>query len=273
MLKTLLSHSCLFCFAVATGVLTGCSSTKEMSSDAVSPNLQIDGNANDWEGKLYIFKDKGLLVGVQDDSADVYVCLEGLDPATSRGMMRGGVTVWFDPGSDDSNLLGIHYGGRRLAPSRDNEEELFHPLAPSEIEVLHKGDVVAMKVPAVSSEREYGLQVALRDSGGAAVFEMKMPRKIKGGSFGLAKVSEKNLSLDIETAKGGFERSGAKTEGDSGESGGGEGRRGAGMRGGRRGGFGGEGGGEGGGRGERGENRGSRPESVSLSLKVRLVSE
>jgi len=248
--------------------LAGCSSTKEMSSDAVSPNMQIDGKADEWEGKLYIFKDQGLLAGVQDDSANVYVCLEGLDPATSRGMMRGGVTIWFDPGSGDSSIVGVHYGGRRLPPGGGNEEELFHPMAPSEIQVLHKGNVVAMEVPSVSSEREYGLKVALRDSGGAAVFEMKMPRKLTSTGFGLARVVDRKLSLEIETAKGRAERVGSKSESESDEPGGEEGRRGGGMRGGgRRGGLGGRGG------GERGENRGSGPESVSLSLRVRLMSE
>ncbi len=268
MLKTVFFRSSLFVSLIA-GALAGCSSAMEMSSDSVSPTLQVDGKANDWEGKLYIFKDKGLLVGVQDDSADVYVCLEGLDPATSRGMMRGGVTVWFDPGSGDSNLLGIHYGGRRVSPVEGNEEELFHPLAPSEIEVLHKGNVVAMKIPAMSSEREYGLQVALRDSGGGAVFELKMPRRLGERSFGLSRVVGKRLAMDIETAKGRTDRSGARPEGTSGEFGGGEGRREGGMRGGRRGGMGGEGEGEGG----QGGTRGGRPESVSLSLNVRLMTE
>ncbi len=255
-------------FIVVISVLaSGCSSVKEMSSEVPTPAPVVDGKAGEWEGKLYIFKEDGLLVGVQDDSVDLYVCVEGLDRATSQSMMRGGVTVKLDPGTGDSSFLGIHFGGRGRM-MRQNEDALFHPMTESSIEILGKKNNVVMMIPAISSDREYGIQIALRDSGGAAVFEMKFPRKYNGRTFGLTAVPDKRLAMEVDVVKG---RAGTppqtnegKTEEPGGEEGGiGEGRMGRGMRGGRR----------GEGEGERGERRMASPESTSLSLRVRLNFE
>ena len=255
-------------FIVVSSILaTGCSSVKELSSEHPTPALVVDGKAGEWEGKLYIFKEDGLLVGVQDDSLDLYVCVEGLDRATSLAMMRGGVTVKLDPGTADSSVLGVHYGGRGRM-TRQDEEALFHPMTENSIEILGKKDNVVMMIPAISSEREYGIQIALRDSGGATVFEMKLPRKHSGRTFGLATVPDKRLAMEVDLMKGRTGRSAQTNEGTAEEPGGdeggfGEGRMGRGMRGGRR----------GEGEGERGERRMMNPESTRLSLRVRLNFE
>lgn len=244
----------------------GCASVTEMSSDRPDANLSVDGKADDWQGKLYIFKNDGLLAGVQDDSADIYVCVEGLDRGTSQAMMRGGVTVKFDPGTGDTNVVGVRFGGRGRGDGQD-DEALFHPMTERSIQILDKKGNVALMIPAILSEREYGVQVALRDSGGAAVFEMKFPRRRHGSSFGLARVPDKKLSMEVEVMKGRAPRSAPANEATMEEPGGdedrGEGMLGRGMGGERR--------REGG--GERGERRTSRPEATTLSLRVLLNHE
>ncbi|MGA9121210.1 MAG: hypothetical protein WB699_17725 [Bacteroidota bacterium] len=240
-----------------------------MTSDHANPGLAIDGIPNEWEGKLYIFKDKGLLVGVQDDSRDVYVCVEGLDPSTSRGMMRGGVTIWFDPGSGEQNRFGVHYGGMHGGAFREQDDQMFHPMSPADIEILGPDKAIKMKIPSISSEQEYGLKVALRDSGGAAVFEMKVPRGVKAGDVGLEQIVDKTLGVEVETSKGPTGGSSSSSRGD-GEREGEGGRRGGGMRGGM--GRGRPEGGEGAEGGPRDREGGRKPDSMSLSLRVHLAS-
>ena len=131
-----------------------------------------------------------------------------------------------------------------------------------------------IRIPSVSSDREYGIKVAMQDSGGAAVFELKVPRKVAGKSVGLSRVANKFLEMGVETLKGRTGRAGSSSSEGGDSRGGGEGRRngggGRGMRGGMR----------GGGRGEGGEDSGE-PRTrggdgggvVTLALRVHLTAE
>ncbi len=250
---------------------SGCASTRQLSSFLPTREIVVDGKAGDWDGKMYLFEGRGLLVGVQNDSSTVWVCVEGLDPSASRAMMRSGVAVWFDPGSGDSARFGVRLAPRWERPAKETTEDelrLFHPTAAGDIEILNSSKKVALKIPTLSSEREYGIKAAIRDSDGTGVFEMKVPRNPKAGQPGVGRTVGGVLGIEIETGKsterGAGDRSsasGGERRGDMGGEGGG--RRGGGMRGGRR--------GDEAGQGERSEGRGQQ-ESVSISLKVKLAT-
>jgi hypothetical protein len=260
-----------FVVAVLVPALDGCASAIKMNSDLVKTPPVVDGKANEWEGKLYIFKDQGLLIGAQDDQKNVYLCVEGLDPGTSRRIMRGGVTVWFDPGTGVKNKFGVRYGGGQWGGTREQDDQLFHPMTPSDIEILGPGKEVRMKVPSISSEQEYGISVALRDSGGAAVFELKIPRGVREGMVGIGEIADQSLGVEVETLKGRGSRGSSSSYGGFGAGEGEEGRRGGGVRGGM--GRGGRPGGEEGGTGESQDHGGpQRLETTSVSLRVHLAS-
>ena len=265
-----MSHSMLLRVAlplVSAAVLGACSSAPEIISSAPKQQIQIDGSAREWGASMYEIKGKGVLAGVQNDSNAVYVCVEGTSIGTSRAMLRTGVTVRFDPGTGDEHRFGIKFPSANGKDEKDDEGEFSRIIPGNELEVLSASDKVLYRVSSISSEREYGIKVALRDSAGTAVFELKVPVHAAASGPSIGTVPDGKLKIDLvipELRNGG---EGARHAGGRG----GEGGMGRGGRGGEMGGGGRRGGGESGEGNE--QSQSEKPHSApttTVSLTVSL---
>ncbi|MGD0591688.1 MAG: hypothetical protein ABSA44_12970 [Bacteroidota bacterium] len=259
-----------------TVIISGCSSTKELNSESLSGTYIVDGRADKWNGKKMLdLKDTGLLVGVQNNASNVYVCIMSTDRTTERRMTGAGMIVWIEP--ENGKKFGIHY------PLQMDRSSVAEGASSSgyrtEMEILGPEKDAVTQSSILTSESDYGIAAAFRDSSGLAVLELKIPRKAKQEPYGAG--TDNTLSMSIESGK--IEGpSGGKRQGES-MGGGGRRRHGGstpngetppaggsmpGNEGTHGGGYSGGGGGNSGGRS--GEGRTS-PEPISLSLRVHLA--
>jgi hypothetical protein len=199
--------------------ISGCSSTKELNSEQVSGAYLIDGRTDEWKGKnLLDLKDAGLLVGVQNDATNIYICIMSTDRATARLMTTAGMIVWIEP--EHGKKFGIHYplhiGRPSVAEGVDSKGYR------TEMEILGPEKDAVTQSSILTSESDYGIIAAVRDSSGFAILEIKIPRKAKQEPYGSG--IDNTLSMTIESGK--IEKpSGGKHQG-GGMGGGGRRRRG-----------------------------------------------
>jgi hypothetical protein len=213
----------LFSFSLLqTAIIPGCSSTKELDSESLSGTYIVDGRADKWKGKKMLdLKDAGLLVGIQNDARNMYVCLMSTDRATSRLMTAAGMIVWIEP--KNGKKFGIHY------PLQIGKTSVAEGAVSSgyrtEMEVLGPEKDAITQSSTLTSESDYGIAAAFRDSSGLATLELKIPRKAKQEPYGAG--IDNTLSMNIESGK--IEKpSGSKHQGGS-TGGGGRRRHGGGT--------------------------------------------
>jgi hypothetical protein len=200
--------------------ISGCSSTKELNSEMLSGTYVVDGRADEWKGKKMLdLKDNGLLVGIQNDATNVYVCLMATDRTTARLMTTAGMIVWIEP--EHGKKFGIHYPLPMRGPSAAGGVDSYGYR--TEMEILGPEKDAITQSSILTSESDYGITTAVRDSSGLAILELKIPRKAKQEPYGAG--IDNTLCMNIESGK--IEKpSGGKHQG-GGMGGGGRRRRGS----------------------------------------------
>ncbi len=179
-----------------TAIIPGCSSTKELNSESLSGTYIVDGRADEWNGKKMLdLEDAGLLIGIQNDASNMYVCLMSTDRATARLMTAAGMIVWIEP--KNGKKFGIHYP-LQIGKSSITEGAVSSGY-PTEMEVLGPEKDAITQSSTLTSENDYGIAAAFRDSSGFAVLELKIPRKAKQEPFGAG--IDNTLSMNIESGK------------------------------------------------------------------------
>jgi len=261
---------------IQTVIISGCSSTKELNSESLSGTYVVDGRADEWNGKKMLdLKDTGLLIGIQNDKGNMYVCLISTDRITARWMNASGIIVWIEP--ENGKKFGIHYPLRMRRPSAASWADTSGDR--TEMEILGPEKDAITQSSTLTSESDYGITAAFRDSSGVAILELKIPRKAKQEPYGAGTAN--TLSMNIESGKIEIP-SGGKHQGGS-MGGGGRRRHGSstqngetpptdssmlGNEGTHSGGYSGGGGENSGGHSSEGK---TSPEPISLSLRVHLA--
>jgi hypothetical protein len=102
-LKNLLT---LTLFAVLV-FLSGCSSSRQVTSLPSNTEIKIDGDLSDWEDLTNI-KDENISFGFRNDDKALYLVMVTNDRNKIMKIMRGGLEVWVDP-SNSENKIGIRF--------------------------------------------------------------------------------------------------------------------------------------------------------------------
>jgi hypothetical protein len=105
--------------------LTGCSSTTTYTTGSLPrvKEIAVDGKTDDWVGALSIIEDGTVSMGYRNDRENLYVCLMVEDELLQGQIMRGGLTVWFDPQGGKMKSLGIRYPVGMGTPRGEKGEE------------------------------------------------------------------------------------------------------------------------------------------------------
>ena len=195
----------------------GCSSTEKLTSNPRPNDGAVDGYSTEWEGKWKAFQNEGMYVAAQNDGENVFLCLQVRDRALGRGMIMSGLTVWFDHRGGVREKWGIRFPvglgspedwRRTVVQPRDNSEDPQDRSIPPdelqesvrELELMGPGDKDVTRVSTVTSEREYGIKVAMRDSEGPLLYELKVPRSSQLSPFAIGDISDNVLGIEIETS-------------------------------------------------------------------------
>ncbi|MCH7573866.1 MAG: hypothetical protein IIA59_01960 [Candidatus Marinimicrobia bacterium] len=240
-------------------VLSPISGKKDkFSSHWRGQEIVIDGDQQEWSGKLVIPKRENIAIGIMNDDSYLYVTMSTSDRRTMMQIMRMGLTVWFDPGGKKKKVLGIKYPiggpdtGMRSAGGRNrgsNEmpdlESQIEALQESQlwIEVLgpDKNDITRLSI-----SDGHGIKVEVGSSpDGRFVYELRIPlERTPGSPYAIYSSLAKTVGIGFETGamdlqamrgqRGGGMRSGGRQGGGGMRGGGGRGggMRGGGMRGG-----------------------------------------
>jgi hypothetical protein len=142
------------------------------------------------------FKDEGLLVGVQNDIHNVYVCLMSSNRSTSRLMTHAGMIIWFEP--DGGKKFGIHYPIGQVPKSNDAFES-YANIGYTDMDILGPENNATTRSSTLTSESEYGISAACSDSLGITVIELKIPRTPKQSNYGIVVGSGKSVTINIES--------------------------------------------------------------------------
>ena len=86
----------------------GCSSSEVMLSSAAESKIVVDGNHEEWNGKLKYHEDEAAAVGFQNDEENLYICLVTSNKSSVMKMMTLGLTIWFEPANDEQ-IIGLQY--------------------------------------------------------------------------------------------------------------------------------------------------------------------
>lgn len=106
------------CFvAIACLICTAAGQAMEISSCWVTEPPIVDGRATDWDSiPTTYLGDEGVVLGLCNDSTNVYVLFRFRDPGWLRAIRMTGLTLWLDAEGKEKEEFGIrYYGGPSLA--------------------------------------------------------------------------------------------------------------------------------------------------------------
>ena len=177
-------------------IIPGCSSTKELNSELLNGTYIVDGHADKWNGKKMLdLKDAGLLIGIQNDVNNIYVCLMSTNRETARLMTAAGLIVWIEP--EHGKKFGIYYPPQ-IGKSSVTEGSVSSGYR-TEMEVLGPEKDAITQSSTLTSESDYGITAAFRDSSGLATLELKIQRKAKQEPYGIG--IDNTLGMNFESGK------------------------------------------------------------------------
>ncbi len=168
-------------FFVSILLLESCG-TVEMESQWRDREITIDGKTGDWQGQLVPIKDSGLSFGLLNDEKNIYICVSAAERRVASQVFRQGLVVWFDPQGGKDKILGIRYplgmewsdfqgppGGE--AGGQENARRGVRRNL-DEIEILGPGRDEKTRLHL---DELKGIQAAVATSGGAFIYELKVP--------------------------------------------------------------------------------------------------
>ena len=227
--------------------LTGCSSFKTYVAKSLWPERQIviDGKSDDWSGALSFIEKEQLSLGFFNDQDSLYVCLVAEGNFTRAQILRGGLTVWFDPEGGKEKKFGIRYPLGAFAREMQMPPEMRNPEETNEgspREAMNELEIIRSKKAEpermeLAKAKDNGLEVTAAPSSGLVVYELKIPLLAKEGQpLAVGAKPGATIGIGFETSKPDLSR--MQRGGPGGMPGGGMGRPGMGGGYGRRGGFG-----------------------------------
>jgi uncharacterized membrane protein YgcG len=227
-------------------MLYGCNDA-DVSSRWRQGDITIDGDAAEWKDILVYHEEQKIAVGLQNDADNLYICLKTLDRDVQRKVVMAGLTVWFDPKGGDDKKLGIHFplglmasgnpigdmprqGSRGSEQSQDVMRQQFTDML-NEIEIIGPGKVDLNRISTLTSFKQFGIKVAMKDTIGMLVYELVIPLKeTDKASYAIQTEVGKTIGIGLETGELKRPETGGGMGGGGGRSGGGMGGMGGGGR-------------------------------------------
>lgn len=155
--------------------LIGCTQN-EFTSHWRDREIAVDGDQEDWQGKLTVPMGKNIALGFMNDESNLYVTLSSSDRTIVMQIMRLGFTVWFDSKGGKKEVFGVKYPTGTLGMGgRPGLEEQVRSLQKPQlwVEVLGPGkdDIARLSVMDPT-----GIRVKTGVSAdGRFVYELKIP--------------------------------------------------------------------------------------------------
>ncbi|MEN8191528.1 MAG: hypothetical protein ABFS12_01850 [Bacteroidota bacterium] len=167
-------------------VIVSCSSSEMVVSNSVDKDIVIDGNHEEWSGKLKYYEDKRVALGFQNDDKNLYLCLVSSNRAIAMKIMTFGLTVWFEPENEVSSM-GLRYpirnenvtSQRLMGTKRDNQQYSDFELkvdammqTQSEFNLIDENEEIIFAAPIISNN---GFEIKISSVNQQFVYEARVP--------------------------------------------------------------------------------------------------
>ena len=193
-------------------LITGCSSTIQLTSEPVPGNININGNAADWGTSLKYISDEKAAVGISNDNNYFYLCLTTSDMSKVIPMFAGGFTVWLKDESRNDEMIGIKY------PLHNIVNESRAMINPAEFREKGRGMLISKMiknqdeirilnednypVTVISTSDSSGLKAAVGYNNDQFIYELRVPLKIDDqNKYGIDAKPGDKLLVKLETDK------------------------------------------------------------------------
>jgi hypothetical protein len=179
-------HRMFVLFAVAVAALVhpvSGGNELQLSSDWRGEPVRIDGNNEEWSGRMVPIEKQKFSVGLQNDGEALYLCLITRDRVLGTQIARQGLMVWLDPGPErpKKHQFGVHFPiDPRLAATRDSggrwprDGAIASERDLTAVGILGpgKGDPARVPIPMAG-----GILAAMAFRGEVLIYELKVPLK------------------------------------------------------------------------------------------------
>lgn len=222
----------------------------DFESQWVAMPITVDGDADDWENiPTTYLEDEGVVLGMCNDSTNVYVLFRIRDARSAMSIRRAGLTIWLNSEGKEKKKFGVRYnGGPSLSEIRelmtDEEEEMFSEIPPERMDrmgrrfsgiedrftVFYDGEDKSDSIPTDGSR---GPAVSYASSNGLYTYEFSIPLQNSDyGIYGMGALFDEDICIgpewggrpDDRGPGGGMGRGGGPGGGMGGGSGGRGGR-------------------------------------------------
>jgi hypothetical protein len=193
-------------------LITGCSSTIELTSTPVPAGINVNGNAADWGTDLKYIKDENAAVGISNDNNYFYLCLTTSDMSKVMPMFVGGFTVWLENESGNGDVIGVKYPLHNIV----NESRVM--VNPGEFREGNRGMMISKMiknqdeirilnkdnypVTVISTSDSSGLKAAIGYSSDQFIYELRVPLKVdQQNKYGINARQGDKILVKLETDK------------------------------------------------------------------------
>lgn len=168
-------------------VISGCTSVQLINSKLPEQNIEIDGLDNEWSGSYTFIEDEKVVIGAKNDNEYLYLVFKTMDKQIKQKVLSNGLKIWIDPEADKEKKIGIHYPvGMMLWGNM----QIYDPAdwgdpAEREQKLKEKSKLMLKEMGIISPygrsefdlsmNNPFGIEIALKDTTGALVYEMKIP--------------------------------------------------------------------------------------------------
>ncbi len=197
---------------ILTVLMTGCSSTVELTSTPVQGPISINGDAADWGTNLKYIPDEKAAVGISNDNNYFYLCLTTGDMGKVMPMFAGGFTVWLENESNNNAEIGVKYPLHNIVnesrimvnPGEFREKGSSMIISQmikdqNEIRILNKDDY---PLTVISTSDSSGLKAAIGFNNDQFIYELRVPLKVDAqNKYGIDAKPGDKLLVKLETEK------------------------------------------------------------------------
>ena len=172
--------------------------------------IVVDGKESEWSGSIYYLEEQKIGLGLQNDTANLYIIVKATDRNTQLQIMRRGLTIWLDAKGKKNKTLGIHYpigmqeyGIPEVKANPNTEfaseqQNQFTEML-KEIEILgpEKNDR-----NRISRANNFGIEASLNDTLGVMIYELKIPlRSTNEYPYAISAGPGSDISVGLEAGK------------------------------------------------------------------------
>ena len=172
--------------------------------------IMVDGKESEWSGSIYYLEEQKIGLGLQNDSANLYLVVKATDRNTQLQIMRRGLTVWLDAKGKKNKTLGIHYPiGMQEYGIPDVKANSNTEFASEQknrfVEMLREIEVLGPEKNdrnRIGRVNNFGIEASLNDTLGVMIYALKIPlRSTNEYPYAISADPGSAISVGLEAGK------------------------------------------------------------------------